>query len=90
MLLKRSKETFKLISARSSRTTQCAFCIKKRMKKQRLKVLLLEVQLLGSRKLNILVREVEQKYMTEVQGENNEKFNYCKECISGKNKSIEK
>ena len=38
----------------------------------------------------ILVREVEQKYVTEVPGENNEKFNYCKECISGENKNIEK
>ena len=37
-----------------------------------------------------LVREVKQKYVIEVQGENNEKFKYCKECILGENKSIEK
>ena len=31
------------------------------------------------------------KYVIEVQGENNEKFKHCKECISGeKCKSIEK
>ena len=40
-------------------------------------------------KVKKIVREVEQKYVTEVQGENNEKFNYCKECISNENKSIE-
>ena len=36
------------------------------------------------------MREVEQKYVTEIQGENNEKFNYCKECISGENKKYRK
>ena len=35
------------------------------------------------------MREVEQKYMIEVQGENNGKFNYYKECIPRENKSIE-
>ena len=30
------------------------------------------------------------KNVTEVHSENNEKFKYCKECISGENKSIEK
>ena len=30
------------------------------------------------------------KNATEVHSENNEKFKYCKECISGENKSIEK
>ena len=54
------------------------------------KVLLLEVQVLNSRKFkNSCVGEVEQKYMTAVQGENNEKFNYYKDCISNENKSIE-
>ena len=28
------------------------------------------------------------KNVTEVHGENNEKFRYCKKCISGENKSI--
>ena len=61
------------------------------MKKQRLKVLLLEVQVLDLRKFKIsYVGEVEQKYVTKVQGENNEKFNYCKECISGENKMYRK
>ena len=30
------------------------------------------------------------KNATEVHSENNEKFKYCKECISSENKSIEK
>ena len=30
------------------------------------------------------------KNTAEVHSENNEKFKYCKECISGENKSIEK
>ena len=54
------------------------------------KVLLLEVQVLVQESSKILVREVEQTYMTEVQAENNEKFHCCKECILGENKSIEK
>ena len=56
----------------------------KRMKKQRLKVLLLEVQVLGPRNSKILVREVEQKYMIEVQGEISGNFNYYTECVSCK------
>ena len=31
-----------------------------------------------------------QKNVTEVQGENNEKFKYCKECISGENTKYRK
>ena len=46
------------------------------MKKQKLKVLLLEVQVLGPREFNIFfVKEVVQKYVTEVEDENNRKFN---------------
>ena len=35
------------------------------------------------------MREVEQKYVTEVQGENSGKFNYYTECISDKKLRIE-
>ena len=35
------------------------------------------------------MRKIEQKYMTEVQGENSEKFNYYTECVSDKNIIIE-
>ena len=35
------------------------------------------------------MREVEQKYVTEVQGENSGKFNYYTECVSDKNIRIE-
>ena len=35
------------------------------------------------------MREVEQKYVTEVQGENSGKFNYYTKCISDKNIRIE-
>ena len=48
-----SREKFGLITARSSSTTLCVFCMKKRMKKQRLKVLLLETQVLGTKKFKI-------------------------------------
>ena len=37
----------------------------------------------------ILVREVEQIYVTEVQGENSGTFNYYTECVSDKNIRIE-
>ena len=39
--------------------------------------------------LKILVTEVEQKYVTEVQGENSGTFNYYTECVSDKNIRIE-
>ena len=35
------------------------------------------------------MREVEQKYVTEVQGEKSGKFNYHMECVSHKNMRIE-
>ena len=35
------------------------------------------------------MREVEQKYVTEVQGENSRKLNYYTECVSDKNIRIE-
>ena len=37
----------------------------------------------------ILVGEVEQKYVTEVRGENNGTFNYYTKCVSDKNIIIE-
>ena len=37
----------------------------------------------------ILVREVEQKYVTEVQYENNEQFNYYTKCVLDENKRIQ-
>ena len=40
-------------------------------------------------KLKILMRDVEQKYVTEVQDENIEKFKYYTQCVSRKNIWIE-
>ena len=37
----------------------------------------------------ILVREVEQKYVTEVQDENSGKFNYYTKCVSDRNVKTE-
>ena len=59
------------------------------MKKERLKILLLEVKCSTRESSKILVREVEQKYVTKVKGENNSKFNYYTECVSGKNIRIQ-
>ena len=79
-----------MIIARSSRTTRCAFCMKKRIKKQRLKSLFARSSsALSGEVQKILVREVEQKYMTEVQDENRGKFNYYTKCVSDRKIRIE-